>query len=545
MGPRFSPFPHSLSILSYSLLAIFSSGVGQAVQIEFTQNLQLSVGGRGSLGDADGDGHVDLFLLEDDEVLIYFGDGDGNLGNPQSIPFFGLLRTIATGDFNEDGYTDFLLGGFTRAVSYYFSTGPATYADPVVDFLDASGAPEVIEIADVNGDLHLDVVIAAGDPNGCAFDGFPDGSLNTLLGDGAGGLTQVQATDEVFCRIDAMGVGDFDEDGALDLVMSDVEDQQNVYLYLGNGSGQFGSRTLLTPPGSTPFDLVVGHFNADSHLDFVLAEFMGLRLYAGEGDGSFQVEDLETGSSYNSLERADFDLDGFQDLVTRGLSPSIYPGSGSGLGSAVPFGVNCGCSGFQVADMNEDGRPDLVATGPVTVFLNTTDLPLLDALAGNVNEGAGSITPVLFVNGSPGDLPFRRVAVPLGGALEIRIDAPPSMSPGTANFAAYIWPVAPEEGTVKALPSSVGSTVLPTPISSGCLPQPHPRGRMNNLGHVPLLGSESWAGPATTPAPYLASVPNGPTTPVTITIQGLILDSGSLHGAVATTNAVVVEIGGS
>jgi hypothetical protein len=89
---------------------------------------------------------------------------------------------------------------------------------------------------------------------------------------------------------------------------------------------------------------------------------------------------------------------------------------------------------------------------------------------------------------------------------------------------------------VRTLPFGLGETCIPTPLSGGG--PPNPKAIWNNIGKTARLGAATLP---SAPAPsILFSRAGGLGRTVTFTVQGLILDSASLQGQAAVTNAVVV-----
>ena len=144
--------------------------------------------------------------------------------------------------------------------------------------------------------------------------------------------------------------GDYDNDGYLDLFYSDrntLLSDNTVFsnLYHNNGQGGF-SRTLRSPIASTAFSCPVWlDVNNDGNLDLVISGLsdwhygwndkganvgkIKAHLYLGNGDGTFdEVEDsgllplfngLTGGKGHNWVSAADYDHDGFTDLVMLGF----------------------------------------------------------------------------------------------------------------------------------------------------------------------------------------------------------------------------------
>jgi hypothetical protein len=162
--------------------------------------------------------------------------------------------------------------------------------------------------------------------------------------------------------------------------------------------------------------------------------------------------------------------------------------------------------------------------------------PRVLARRGTVNGAHGYPVATLTVNGSTGDV-MGRVSVGQTQSVQIDLAAPPQ-GPALAPFILYGALGEPGLQDVEILPLGIGLFSFKTPLGGGA-----PFVFVNGLGAEPLLGFGLLA-PDPAPATVL-SLPGGVGVPLTITLQGVILDAGS-PGAPAVplsvTNALVVEI---
>ncbi len=158
---------------------------------------------------------------------------------------------------------------------------------------------------------------------------------------------------------------------------------------------------------------------------------------------------------------------------------------------------------------------------------------------GDVNRGqSATATDVLTIQGETGCCcGERRVTVALDSPIEIAMVAPPA-GPAPAPFALYVWFGAPDLANDYPQPWSIGTMCFPSFLTIGV---PKPARIFNNARHRGLLGVPDYP---SKPAPsILVSRPQGVSTPVTATLQGLIADSGSAGAVPASvTNAIVLEL---
>jgi hypothetical protein len=175
--------------------------------------------------------------------------------------------------------------------------------------------------------------------------------------------------------------GDFNNDGYVDLVVYDSA-LHTLQVFLGNSSGTFttGASLATTVYSSWAKDAaywMVADINRDGNLDLVNG-YTG-QVFLGNGNGTFsagttlpstvcQGYDL---SAYQAA-IADVNGDGKPDIVITCAEYSIVYtllGSGTGTFSTGPTTnfsaplVNPGIGGFALADFNGDGKPDLFIVG--------------------------------------------------------------------------------------------------------------------------------------------------------------------------------------
>jgi hypothetical protein len=130
---------------------------------------------------------------------------------------------------------------------------------------------------------------------------------------------------------------------------------------------QFETRATTTLPQGADC-IALGDFNNDGKLDLVVTDYNGFTVSLGNGDGTFQkYKFYRTQLSYY-LALADFNHDGNLDIVVANLSPStvdVYLGNGDGTFRApITSNTTEGSYFVAVGDFNGDGKPDLALLDP-------------------------------------------------------------------------------------------------------------------------------------------------------------------------------------
>ncbi|MHB1959876.1 MAG: FG-GAP-like repeat-containing protein [Acidobacteriaceae bacterium] len=361
--------------------------------------VNISGSGHMATEDFDGDGNLDLILGSGDNGVyssgtytkgvfqFLMGRGDGTFaGAPtyQNVAYGGLnsiAPTFAVGDFNGDGkpdiLTDVMSNNNIQGMALLAGDGQGNFAQgPTIK----GDYPLALVSADMNGDSHLDAV----------FIGYSSGNytLDVALGNGDGTF---QAATNVLLpsgKFNDFVVGDFNGDGKPDVMVTMTSFSTNadaIYLFLGNGDGTLQSPVSIdTPPQA--YGIAAGDFNGDGKLDFAVTNTSNgsanttgaVLVYLNKGSGTFAKPVSYAANMFpGPIAVADVNLDGKPDLV-------VASSDNAAVTSSNPFGphgtlnvlLGKGDGTFQtalssplndpsysniaVADMNQDGIPDVV-----------------------------------------------------------------------------------------------------------------------------------------------------------------------------------------
>ncbi len=199
----------------------------------------------------------------------------------------------------------------------------------------------------------------------------------------------------------AVVLADFNGDKVLDLLVGNGEDQANgtASVLLGNGSGGFGAPISLQVNGREPEVAATGDFNNDGFADIVTANEStpgNISILLGDGKGTFSAVPtlIAVGNEPHSVVVADLNKDGRADLITTNIASgniSVLLGAGNGMFSAaVSYNAGAGAAAATVGDFNGDGKVDIA-----TANLNANTVSIL---AGDGLGGFGVPTNVTVGN---------------------------------------------------------------------------------------------------------------------------------------------------
>ena len=306
----------------------------------------------------DGDGSI--------SVLLSLGKGRFEDGEWTAIE--GGAGCGAAADFNRDGKPDLAVNTPT-GVSILLGTGQALHPFKSGATLTLPNAGCVVT-GDLNGDGIPDLLVPS------------TGTVVAYLGNGDGTFTQKSTTATTTGGF--LALGDFNHDGKLGFATS------GNLMALGSGDGTFQTPVPILPPSELPYggltNLAAGDLNGDGWPDLVITSSYDSYIYVllNNQHGGFtetKIDSVVNGylTGPTQILLADLNRDGKLDIVAAtdsGLAV-VYMGDGKGgftyLEQLVPGSASNTPSVIAVADVNNDGIPDLVMTqanvGTVAIFL--------------------------------------------------------------------------------------------------------------------------------------------------------------------------------
>ena len=402
-----------------------SSGVDFLHQLANGQldNIMKSDGAGGAVLDFDGDGLMDLYLVNSGPTpvlseapagtarlpnALFRNRGDGTFENVTAkagVEGRGFGTTAAAADYDNDGRTDLLVVNFGGLILYH-NNGDGAFTDVTAKAgLTSTQAGISATFFDADNDGHLDLFVA----NYLTFDPaikpppganipYPgplsyEAECNILYRNrGDGTFEDVSAVAGI--RIPGhrgMSVTpvDYDLDGDADLYVTD--DGTANLLLANDGKGHFKEVGLECGVAVNQFGeaagsmgTAVGDVNGDGLPDLFVTRFGNASLYLNSPGGLFDDRVAASGVLGHSSQYTgwggnflDFDNDGDLDLFVangdphylKGMVSLLLENQGTGVftdavGKGGPFfrrALNLRGSG--ACDFDNDGRMDLVATG--------------------------------------------------------------------------------------------------------------------------------------------------------------------------------------
>ena len=282
------------------------------------------------VADFNADKHLDIAVLSvgGKSVTILLNNGDGSYGAPDTIPLNTIPSDMVIADFTSDGFPDIATANINGTVKLLTNNQDGTFSvsTPYQMFTEGLNA---ITAGDFDKDGKIDVVVATG---------FPTQKMVFLHGGGNGSLNNPIAFGGPLAAATAVLVADdFDGDGALDFVaLSSSNPRLDMFLGSGSAPVNFVHKAAGSPGAQYCYSLTHGDLGNSGKPDLIAI---------CDGDGSNNTYGVCVGLN-----------DGNGNFVDNwGCQPS---------GLAQPLNPNLAGPTGRLADLDKDGKLDLVLTNP-------------------------------------------------------------------------------------------------------------------------------------------------------------------------------------
>ena len=312
--------------------------------------------------------------------------------------------SIASGDLTGTGTTDLVVANYVAGnVSVLLQTGPGSGQYQTAMNVATGGNPNDVVIVDLNGDGKKDIVAA---------DNANSGRVVILLQDPASpGHFLAPVALATTNAAASVAVGDLNGDGKPDIVAatSDANGNNGKIVVFYQDPANPGS--FLAPVsfagGAQPSSVKIADLNGDSLPDLAVANLGPGSDGTGASGATVVMQDAANPGSFLApvtysaqagtvhIVVADMDLDGKPDLVTANVGPSptgsvsvllqdpTRPGVFQAAQSVAGFGQPLAVA---VADLNNDGRPDVaVADGNTVTVMYQSTTPGTFSTVGQLN----------------------------------------------------------------------------------------------------------------------------------------------------------------
>jgi Flp pilus assembly protein TadD len=236
-------------------------------------------GNKGLFFDMDHDGDLDLYETRSTSNLMFRNNGDGTF--EEQAEKMGMTnlnmnsRDVAFGDFDDDGDVDLFVVNQNGSNTLYSNQRQGSFKDVTAESgLKSSGGSYAVAVGDYNNDGFLDLFITSVDGSG----------QQLLRNKGDGSFEPAKRSAEMFSALKGIKAWDakffdFDNDGFQDLIIAGESQEKGgrgLFLYHNDGKGNFEdvSRLLPEEPKSGR-QIAIFDYNDDGDLDLVIAGLNG------------------------------------------------------------------------------------------------------------------------------------------------------------------------------------------------------------------------------------------------------------------------------
>jgi hypothetical protein len=285
-------------------------------------------------GDLNGDGKPDLAVANntDATVGVLLGDGAGGVSLQTPFAVGGQPTALAQGDFNGDGKPDLATAnGGGNTVSILLNAGGGAFSPHVT--YPVGGQPFAVAVGDFNGDDKPDLAVANENQTATSDAGTIGVLINRGDGTFAPQVEYAAGTPSIPNGMPSgIAVADYNLDGKPDLAVSNANSHIWMGIFINRGDGTFAPQVTYGYSANGPSSIAVGDFNQDGKPDLVVSTAEGADIMLNGAIATFGIFDVATpypigadaGAGLpTAVAVADFNGDGAPDVAVASSDESV------------------------------------------------------------------------------------------------------------------------------------------------------------------------------------------------------------------------------
>lgn len=261
------------------------------------------------------------------------------------------LNGTAVGDMDGDGDMDIVIVD-DYGVKVFSQQSDKKFTEHIVGDVKS----DRIYVLDLDNDGQLDILVNDRDENGARWYRNEGGLVFTdfaIVAAGTGKGVTVAA-------------GDINRDGYPDVVTATVAGELiSLRRWMNNGSGTFTPTVLSTNSGVTA--IAIGDVDGNGYKDIVTGGTQGLQRWrTADGDVWSRIDIDDTQQNKSSIVLKDVNQDEKVDIVTGDVAKdkvAYYRNVDNSAFQRTQLDFDIDASTVQVIDLDEDGNEDIVAAG--------------------------------------------------------------------------------------------------------------------------------------------------------------------------------------
>ncbi|CAF1580948.1 unnamed protein product, partial [Adineta ricciae] len=355
-----------------------------------------------AIGDLNNDTQMDIVVANSggENLGIALGHDNGYFTSASPFPIGTGSNPghVIINDFNGDNELDVALtDGNNNSVVVLLGNGNATFPTKLTYTLDTNSNPTALAVGYVNEDIYLDLIVANEN----------QGTVGIFYG-----LKYTRFTWQTPCDAgkdsspDGLAIGDFNNDGYLDLTVS-LYYAGKIGVFLGYGNGSFSPvRTYSEILHSQPRAVTVGDVNNDQRLDIIEVKrgLNSIAIVLGYGNGSFADPVLfssGTDSRPRSVAAGDFNQDDCLDVTVANYGTNtvgVFFGYCNGTYDPVlqlDTGKSSRPNSVTLFDVNKDSYPDIIVANrgidQVRIFFSNGNKSFTDQLILSTGDASSPV----------------------------------------------------------------------------------------------------------------------------------------------------------